>query len=47
MTPNERAELLREGIITDPKDKPEDLVARARDRLAARAGAGDAAATAR
>jgi hypothetical protein len=47
MSPNERAELLREGIITDPKDMPKDLVARARDRLAARVGARDAASAAR
>jgi hypothetical protein len=45
MSPNERDQLVRDGIITDPEDMPADLVARARDRLASRLSARDASPT--
>jgi hypothetical protein len=45
MSPGERDELVREGIITNPEQMPVDLVERARDRLAARVAERDSSQT--
>ena len=47
MSPNERDTLVRDGIVTDPESMPDDLVERARERIAPRAAARDASPTAR
>ena len=47
MSPAERDDLVRQGIITNPQDMPAAVVERARERLAARVIERDAAATTR
>lgn len=43
LSPNERSERVRDGVIIDANEMPAELVDRARERLAARVAQRDAA----